>query len=281
MLQTIRKAGQLLDLFSTERAEWSLADLSDELDLPRSSAHALLTSLVDTGLLRPAGRGTYTIGWRPMALAEVHRRSLDLTSNAVPYLQRLVDETGETAQLATLRRGRAYYSAKITGTGSVIVVGPPTGTSLAAHCTAAGKVLLAHRNSRPGTGKTAHCPLRKLTPMTITNDEQLADQLDLIRERGVARDAGEMNPDVRCVAAPVRDNFGIVVAALGLTFPASRASDDDAILGNLVLAAATAFSREMELTRGHRRSVTADVEHGARKSRRAACAGWMSLPTGP
>jgi DNA-binding IclR family transcriptional regulator len=101
------------------------------------------------------------------------------------------------------------------------------GRRLPAHCTSVGKMLLA---SLPAATLDVRLPLdtplRAMTPHTITSPQELRSQLAAIRDRGIAIEQRESNPDVSCIAAPVRDSAGQVVAALSISVPMIRWSDE-------------------------------------------------------
>lgn len=222
MLQTICKIGPVLDLFTDKCADWGVAEVASALEMPRSSAHALLSSLADTGLLRSGGRGRYRIGWRVVELGETLRGSVDVRSFARPVMQELALCLGETVNLVVWDRGRALYVEKVAGHHPVSVLGVRVGAKTAAHACAAGKVLLTHRDPAEIRRYLAHRQLRALTRNTLSDPAALNQELHKVRASGCAIDAGETVAEVHCVAAPVKDDFGSVVAALSVTASASR-----------------------------------------------------------
>jgi IclR family transcriptional regulator, KDG regulon repressor len=128
----------------------------------------------------------------------------------------------ETAQVAVPDGTSVVYVAKVDGSHPVRLVSS-VGRRLPAHCTAVGKMLLSalpehefYTHFPPGV------PLPAMTPHSITSPEQLSRQLAEIRRRGVAIEFCESNPDVACVAAPIRDSTGTVVAALSVSVPTQR-----------------------------------------------------------
>ncbi|HEY2204729.1 MAG TPA: IclR family transcriptional regulator [Pseudonocardia sp.] len=222
MLQTIQKIGPVLDLFTTQRPDWGVTEVAEAIGVPRSSAHALLASLVETGLLQCRGRGRYRLGWRIVELNETLRGTVDVRSVAAPVLQRLVELYGETVHLAVLRHTKVLYLDKVPGNRQLTVAGARVGALLDPHCSAVGKVLLAHRSTDELRCLLAGSPLRRLTAATITGATELTDELTRVRAAGMAFDEGEAIPDVSCVAAPVRDDLGAVVASISMTVPTSR-----------------------------------------------------------
>lgn len=222
MLQTVQKIGPVLDLFSADRPEWGVSEVAEGIGVPRSSAHALLSSLVETGLLRCRARGRYRLGWRVVELSETLRASVDVRSVVAPALASLSAALGETVHLGVLDRHQVLYLDKIVGNHQVNVTGARVGSHLDAHCSALGKILLAHRESGEVLRILESRPCRRLTQSTITDPNLLIDDLRLVRAVGHAVDHAEAVPDVHCLAAPVRDDLGSVVAAISVTVPAGR-----------------------------------------------------------
>jgi DNA-binding IclR family transcriptional regulator len=245
VLQTIQKIGPVLDLFTVARPEWGVSEVSEAIGLPRSSAHALLSSLVEIGLLQCPDRGRYRVGWRVLELSETLRGTVNVRSVAYPVLERLVDEYGETAHLAIMERSRVLYVDKIVGTHMVTVVGARVGAQLEPHCSAVGKVLLAPRTADEVRRILAGTPMRRLTPTTLTDPDALLAELAAVRRDGVAYDRGEAIPEVHCVAAPVRDAMGQVVASVSVTVPENRFTRARAEFTQAVRAAATEISARL------------------------------------
>lgn len=222
MLQTVQKIGPVLDLFSVERPEWGVSEVAESIGVPRSSAHALLSSLVETGLLQCRTRGRYRLGWRVVELSETLRASVDVRALVSPVLAQLSAKLGETAHLGVLERGQVLYVDKVVGNHQVNVTGARIGSHLDPHCSAIGKTLLAHREVAEVRQLLGARPPRRLTEHTLVDPDVLLDELRLVRAAGHAVDHGEAVSDVSCLAAPIRDDLGSVVAALSVTVPDGR-----------------------------------------------------------
>ncbi len=221
-LQTVQKIGPVLDLFTPAQPEWGVSEVAAAIGVPRSSAHSLLSSLVDTGLLQCRAKGRYRLGWRVVELSETMRGSVDVRSCGASTLERLVEKYGETTHLAVMDRWNVLYVDKVVGTHNITVQGARVGTRLDAHSTAVGKVLLAHLDEVELRRYLALRPPRRLTSSTITNPQALIDALAAVRATGFALDIGETIAEMHCVAAPVRDELGSVVAAVSMSVPATR-----------------------------------------------------------
>jgi DNA-binding IclR family transcriptional regulator len=244
MLQTVQKIGPVLDLFTVERPEWGVSEVAEAVGMPRSSAHALLSSLAETGLLQCRARGRYRVGWRVLELGETLRGSANVRTIAYPVLEQLVDEYGETSHLAVMERSRVLYIDKIIGTHMVTVVGARVGAQLEPHCSAVGKVLLAPRHADEVRRIVGDSP-RRFTATTITDVEALLAELVEVRQAGMGYDAGEAIADVHCVAAPVRDEMGAVVAAVSVSVPVNRFAKSRAEFGTAVRTAAGEISARL------------------------------------
>lgn len=244
-LSTILKLGPLLDLFTLERHTWGVSEVAEALAMPRSSAHALLISLVEIGLLQTRGRGRYSIGWRVLELGEVLRSRTDLRTLAATVLEDLVREQGETTHLAVMDRKTVLYVDKVRGTHNIVVQGARVGARLEPHCTAVGKVLMANMDRSRVEEHYADRELQRYTSTTITDLPSLLAELDEVKKSGIAFDRGEQLEEIHCVAVPVRDEMGAVVAALSVSVPVNRFAAKQADLIQASRAAATEIQRRI------------------------------------
>lgn len=222
MLQTVGRAGQVLDLFSTDNPEWGATAVAHELEVAKSQAHELLVSLADIGLLERHGPGRYRLGWRVVALNTLVVDSSHLGAEPTRVLAALAAQTGEAAHLATWGPGSAICVASYAGRDAFGPAPAAVGSALAVHATAAGKVLLA---AQPAETIKDHAQraLHPFTERTIRTAERLARECAAVRQRGFAYEEQERDPAACAVAAPIRDIHGHVVAALGLTVAAAAA----------------------------------------------------------
>ncbi|HWT23472.1 MAG TPA: IclR family transcriptional regulator, partial [Solirubrobacteraceae bacterium] len=243
MLQTVTRAGLVLDLFSAERPEWGATAVAAELGIAKSQAHALLVSLSGIGLLERVRSGRYRLGWRVLALSSIALDTSALRQQAAPAMDALALRYGETIHLAVWREDGAFCIGSSGGRRRDAVPAPPLGAGLAAHCTATGKVLLAGRPASELTSLLERDGFVRLTPHTIVAAPELRRELAGIRGRGFAFDQRESDPATFAVAAPVADASGGVVAAVALTAPGHRWRHGRAEYARAVVAAAGAISR--------------------------------------
>jgi IclR family KDG regulon transcriptional repressor len=222
MVQTLDKAFKILDLFSLDQPEWGVIEIAKRLNLSKSSASALVCTLADAGFLRRTPAGRYRLGWRPLSLTQVLLSTTALHTEARSVMQTLVARFGETVHLAALESDQIIYIDKLQGTRAVCVGITGTGFRLPGHCTGVGKCILAHlpREKVLYILKRQGMPAR--TPNTITSLEKLLEELETVRTQGYAYDLEEAVLELCCVAAPIRDHTGEVIAAMSLSIPAYR-----------------------------------------------------------
>ncbi len=178
---------------------------------------------------------------RVIQLAQGALARLDVRHVTRPLLEHLVDATGETATLSLPAERDAITADFIPGRASVISVAR-VGRPSILHCTAVGKVMLAHG---PHGAAALELPLPRLTEATITDPDRLAAELEEVRARGYATAEGERESDLNAIAAPVFDARGLV-AILGLQGPAARFTHDRLLEAAAPLtAAARAASQAM------------------------------------
>ncbi|GAA3235584.1 IclR family transcriptional regulator [Streptomyces thermocoprophilus] len=199
-----------------------------KLQLPRTTVHELVTTLAARQYIVPVpGQpGRYRLGVRPYQLGARYAEQLDLAAEGQQVARTVAETCDETVHVAILEGTDVIYIAKVDSTHAVRMVSA-AGRRLPAHCTSVGKMLLA---SLPEQELAARIPedavLAAMTPNSITDPAVLRETLAEIRRRGIAVESRESNPDVSCVAAPVRDRTGQVVAALSISVPMIRWSDE-------------------------------------------------------
>jgi IclR family KDG regulon transcriptional repressor len=222
MLQTIEKASEVLALFDREHSEWGVRDVAEALGLAKSSAHDLLTSLEQVGLLGKNDEGRYRLGWRLVMLSETLLATTELRREARPIMEELADQYRETIHLAVLDDSQVVYVDKLEGKQAVRVELTSLGTRLYAHCSALGKVLLAHEPEENVKRIVKLEGLPRFTANTITDAGELEQALVKVRKQGYATDQEEILSDLCCIGAPIHDHTGQVIAAISMSVPAYR-----------------------------------------------------------
>jgi DNA-binding IclR family transcriptional regulator len=212
---------EILDLFSAEERELGVGEMARRLGMHKSSASRLAATLSAAGYLEPAGQaGRYRLGAKLVRFAGLAGDGASLPQIAVPLLRPLVDEVGETGHVVALDGTDVVTIGVVDGWRSVRMHGA-VGKRSPAHATATGKALLSGLTDDEVRARYTG-RLERRTPNTLTTVGALLEALAEIRARGCAFDAEELEVGLRCVAAPVVDHAGRVVAAVGLSGPAGR-----------------------------------------------------------
>jgi DNA-binding IclR family transcriptional regulator len=216
-VQTVDRALQLLLAFDAEERELGVTELAARVGVHKSTASRLAATLAARGFLeRAPGSEAFRLGRELSRLGLLAAAGRDLVDLALPAMERLADETGETVNLAVLDGDEAVNVAQVEGR-HIVGVGAWTGRRTELHCTANGKVLLAFSGREP-PGPTLH----RHTGRTITSQHELRRQLVLVRRRGWASAVGELEEGLHAVAAPVLDGLGRCRAAVSVSGPAYR-----------------------------------------------------------
>lgn len=260
MLLTVRNVGRILDLYDLEAPEWGPTEAGTALGLGKSRAQALMASMAEVGLLRRVAGGRYRIGWRPLQLEKLVAGSTPFRAPAHEVAMRLAHHTGETLHVATLDGGRVVYVDRVHGTRGVDIEVSTVGATLPAHCSGVGKVLLAHLEPGQIDAILDSHGLPLLTPATITDRDALYAELHRVRRDGVAFDREEVMAGLSCVAAPIRDFEGTVVAAISISAPTERFNSSHEAYRSMIVRAAEAVSRRL-----HRSPVTPPSEIAGRR----------------
>jgi DNA-binding IclR family transcriptional regulator len=243
MLRTIDKAMRVLDLFSLERPEWGVSEVARALELPKSTTSELMSDLADHRLLSRTLKGRYRLGWRLFELSQILLDTTEFRLEARRVMEELVRSWKETVHLAVLDGVQAVYIEKLQPSPAVKIRITRSGARLPAHCSGVGKVLLAYCKWEYVVEMLEDQGMPKLTENTITDLDVLAEELERVRERGYAYDNEEITIGLCCVAAPIYDSSGTVVAAISLSVPAYRFCPGEEDYTAAILNAAACISR--------------------------------------
>ncbi|MGA8115389.1 MAG: IclR family transcriptional regulator, partial [Actinocatenispora sp.] len=217
------RALDILELF-LDGETLSAPQITTRLSLPRTTVHELLHTLIDRHYLSqvPDRAGYYRLGMRVFQLGGVFGGQLDLAREGQSVAAEVAALCEETVHVAVLEGTEVVYVAKVDSTQPVRMVSA-VGRRLPAHCTSVGKLLLAMLSPAEVTARyPGREPLPTMTPNSIRSLAALRRELTRIRDRGLAYERCESNDAVACVAAPVRDHDGEVVAAMSISVPILR-----------------------------------------------------------
>ena len=225
-LSSVTSALLVMKAFSAEEAEIGISSLAKRLGLAKSTVHRLAVTLAAEGFLEQNPEtGRYRLGLSLFTLGALARRRMDVSNVSRPLLGVLRDKYQEAATLAILSRTSIMYLHNLES-GQAIGIRAYIGDLKPAHCTAEGRVMLAF--AAPAVvAEVIKEGLVARTPKTLTDPDALLRLLDETRTAGYAIDDEESEAGMRCIAAPVRDISGKVIAAVGLAGPTQRLTKKD------------------------------------------------------
>lgn len=220
-VQSIERAFTLLETLAGAGGVMTLSGLAGASGLPLPTIHRLMRTLVDLGYVRQEPSREYALGPRLLLFAE--SSSTMLAGVARPHLNRLVDQLGETANLAMLDGDSILYVAQVPSRHSMRMF-TEVGRRVLPHCTAVGKALLAGMDESAVRQLLTRTGMPRHTEHTITDPEEFAAALVWSAQHGYAIDDGEQELGVRCVAVPLPGTKPRL--ALSVSGPAPRVSPE-------------------------------------------------------
>jgi DNA-binding IclR family transcriptional regulator len=220
-VQSVDRAITILDILARNGAV-GVSEVANEIGVHKSTASRLLGALVERDLVEQVGdRGKYQLGFGILRLAGAISSRLDLVRQARPVLDELVDQFGETVNLAVIR---SHFAVNVDQAMSPAAIASQNwvGQLTPLHATSSGKVLLAHLDESERHRLVEAAGLARFTKATITTRTALETQLAAAVDDGYATTFEEYEDGLNAVAAPVRDHSGAVVGAVSVSGPAYR-----------------------------------------------------------
>ena len=240
-VQSIGRAFAILEAIAGHDGAMGVSQLAEKTVLPLPTIHRLCRTLVDLNYLRQEPSREYALGPRLLLLAGSGATALG--SLARTHLMRLVDEVGETANLAMLDGDDIVYVAQVPSPHPMRMF-TEVGRRVLPHSTAVGKALLANRDEAGVRALLARTGMARYTERTITSPDAFLDVLRSVAEQGFAIDDGEQEVGVRCVAVALPGRQSL---ALSVSGPAVRMGDDVVSRAAPLLAAvAHALAQDLE-----------------------------------
>ncbi len=222
--RTVQSVQTAIDIVERLREveEAGVTELATALGRSKGTVHSHLATLLENEYVVRSG-DRYRLSLKLVDFGEYVKSRLDIYDVVSEELDDLAAETGEVAQFATEEHGRAVYLYKARGDQAVNTASS-VGKREYLHCISLGKAMLAHLPEERVTEILARHGLPEQTENTITDREELTEDLRRVRERGYATDDEEKIEGIRCVAAPLMNDG--VVGAISISGPSSRMSDE-------------------------------------------------------
>jgi IclR family transcriptional regulator, KDG regulon repressor len=214
--KAVERALSIIELVAESKKGLSNSDLSRRLKIPKSSASYILRVLENRAYLQRDKSGRYHLGLKLMSLTGDALTHLDIRETARPILEDFVRGSRlPEAHLAVLDNGRAVYIEKVESASSFIKMDIWVGHRLPVHTTAIGKILVSDFDKTEIVKILELRGMEKKTRQTITSKNKFLKEIEKVRAEGYAIDNEENSEGVRCIAAPIYDAGGKLVAALG------------------------------------------------------------------
>jgi DNA-binding IclR family transcriptional regulator len=221
-LEGLDRVVAILDLLTGSDKSLSLAEICQQMQLRKSTAHRALMALERTGLIERAPAHRYRLGLKLYDMGSRAVEQIDLSARVHPYLRKLALRVGETVHLGVLHKSRVVYIDKIEPINRRVCISSRTGTSNPVYSTSLGKAILAFSPPEEVSKTISSIQFKLFTSKTLISQEELLDSLERVRRRGYAVDDEEMEIGTRCVGAPILNDDRCAIAALSVSGSTTR-----------------------------------------------------------
>lgn len=222
-IKVLDKVFNILGLYDDKQKKFTIQEISDRLGYNKSSTYRIIRNLEKVAYLeRIPGTQYYKLGFGLYYLGTNSESYGPILTSARPLLTRLNDLCGETVHLAVLHQGQPLYVDKIESSERVLQIRSRVGSKLPGHCSGVGKMLLAFADKRKLAEVIAEWGFTKFTDNTITDTTLFTEELKKIRQQGYSIDNEEIEYGLKCIAAPIFDSGGNVIAAASISTTKER-----------------------------------------------------------
>jgi DNA-binding IclR family transcriptional regulator len=225
-IQVIERMMSLLDVLADTPEPATLKLLSSTTGLHPSTAHRILAAMTSASLVERQDTGTYALGIRLLELGNLVKSRINIRQVALPAMQRLHEAIGEAVNLGIRHEDEIIYAERTSSGRSLVRVVYLVGGRAPLHLTSVGKLFLAAGGIAEVRAYAKRTGLPGKTPHSLTRLDALEKELDKIRRHDLAYDNEEAEIGLRCIAAPIRNDEGVVVAGLSVSAPTDRHNPD-------------------------------------------------------
>lgn len=221
-IQVIERMMSLLGALARHSAPVNLKQLATETRLHPSTAHRILSVMVENRLVDRIEPGTYRLGIRLLELGNLVKSRISVRQEALPHMQALHHALGETVNLSVRNDDEVVYIERTSDSSSMMRVVQIIGARAPLHITAVGKIFLAEDGPEKCAVYARRTGLPRYTDNTLTDPDSLARELDKVRRQGYAFDNEEAEKGVSCIGAGIFNDDGRLVAGLSVSAPSDR-----------------------------------------------------------
>lgn len=232
----------LLEVLAESAEPVSLKLLAQRTGLHPSTAHRILASLTGSRFVERQDAGAYQLGIRLLELGNLVKIRMNLREVALPFMQQLHEKIGESVNLGIRQEDEIVYIERTSAGRSLVRVVYLVGGRAPLHLTSVGKLFLAEDPAQAVREYAERTGLPGKTNHSLVTYETLEQELNRIRANGVGFDDEEAEVGLKCVAAPVRDDEGHMVAGISVSAPSERHQENWPVL---VRESAEAISRAL------------------------------------
>jgi len=226
MVKSLGRALQILDFLHTRKTGCGVTEISKELGLNKTSVYRMLSTFVQYGYVeQDTETERYKLGYKVLELGSALLDSIDLRTEAKPFLKELEQLTNEVVHLVVYDSGEVVYIEKLEG-NETLRMHSKVGTRAPMHCTSVGKAILAHLPANEVEKALDDYHFVPHTIHSITDKETLFKHLEEVREKGYALDLEENELGINCIAVPIFDHTGRVVAAFSISGAKMRMTEE-------------------------------------------------------
>ncbi|RAK08503.1 IclR family transcriptional regulator [Halanaerobium saccharolyticum] len=248
LIKSLDRALDILELIVDRENGMGVTEISRELEIHKSTVYRLLDTLKFRGFLeKNEDNHKYIAGIKLFELSSKVLNDIDSRVRVRPYLEELMQKTEETIHLGILDSGEVIYLDKVESNATIRMYSQ-VGKRVPAHSTSLGKAIMAHLPEERVKEILAEKGMEKNTENTITEIDKLLDHLEKVRKQGYAVDDEEQEEDIRCIAGPIFNHQGKVVAAFSISAPMTRMTEARM---NELAELVVEYSQKMSRSLGH------------------------------
>ncbi|MEH7482179.1 IclR family transcriptional regulator [Neobacillus drentensis] len=225
-VQSLERALTILNKLSEYPDGIQITRLSEQVGLTKSTIHRLLATLSSMNyVVKDEETDKYKLGLQVLFLSRNLLNNSDIVTVSKPFLEKLSQEVNETVHLCIEDRGEVVYIDKIESTQTIRMYSR-IGSRAPMYCTGVGKILLSDKNQDEFNELISNINFIPKTPSTITSKEEFIEEIEKVKSQGYALDNAENEVVLRCIAAPIFDHKGKIIASFSISGPSNRVTMD-------------------------------------------------------
>lgn len=225
--QSAEKLLSIIEYLANQKTPQRLLDMSRELKINTSTLLRFLMTLQKHGYItQDEYSSRYSLTYKLCVLAGRISANMDIRELCIPTMHRISQAFGEAVSLAIEQDRKVVYIEIVDGPDLMLRTTQRIGNVAPMYCTGIGKLFLLNMTGEELTDYVSREKMTRFTDKTITDRDQLAKELEQVRRNGCAYDNEECEIGARCVACPILDGNGRVIAGISVTGPTTRMTDE-------------------------------------------------------